>query len=187
MTTNLLRNLCSDNFRFCGHECLANFARLFVTLLLGYRVVGCDWNCVTGLSWNVDTFLTLYLDWYRHTLLSGDVLADLLTVMTSTVILQVGNPALHVFYRLAVLFVGSVQSGVTAGVEGRTALGLHGRGKAVLEDCFAFCLINSCTVLGEGGHLFDDSHVLILRVTGGVGEEGLTLKSEVVRQGGDRQ
>ena len=53
---------------------------------------------------------------------------------------------------LAVLFVGSVQCGVTARVEGGAALGLHGRGEAVLEDRFAFCLINSCAVLGEGRH-----------------------------------
>ena len=114
MTTNLLRNLCSDNFRFCGHESLANFPRLFVTLLLGNRVVGCDWNCVAGLSWNVDTFLTLYLDWDRHTLLSGDVLADLLTVVIPVPGLQVGNPALHVLDTLTLLLVGRLYDSVTA-------------------------------------------------------------------------
>ena len=53
---------------------------------------------------------------------------------------------------LAVLLVGSVQGGVAARVEGGAALGLHGRGEAVLEDSLALCLINSCAVLGEGGH-----------------------------------
>ena len=53
---------------------------------------------------------------------------------------------------LAVLFVCRIQRGVAAGVEGGAALGLHGRGEAVLEDSLALCLINSCAVLGEGGH-----------------------------------
>ena len=48
---------------------------------------------------------------------------------------------------LAVLLVGSVQGGVAARVEGGAALGLHGRGEAVLEDSLALCLINSCAVL----------------------------------------
>ena len=50
------------------------------------------------------------------------------------------------------MLVCGVERGVAAGVEGGAALGLHGRGEAVLEDRFAFCLINSCAVLGEGRH-----------------------------------
>ena len=91
-------------------------------------------------------------------------LAYLLTVVTTTVVLQVGNPALHVFYRLnqgwifrkilqetclAVLFVSCVQRGVTARIKGRSALCLHSSGKTVFEDCFTFRLVNCRAVLGE--------------------------------------
>ena len=94
-------------------------------------------------------------------------LAYLLTVVTTTVVLQVDNPALHVFYRLnqswslrtilhetflAVLLVSCVQRGVTTRIEGRSALGLHRRGKTVLEDCLAFRLVNCGAVLGECGN-----------------------------------
>ena len=49
----------------------------------------------------------------------------------------------HCLELLAVLFVRSVQGGVTAGVEGGGALGLHGCAEAVLEDGLALCLIHS--------------------------------------------
>ena len=100
MITNLLRNLSSDNFGFSGDKCLANFPGLLIALLLWDRIVCCDGNRVTGLGWNVDTLLTLDLDWDWDTLLGGDVLTDLLAVVTSAVVLQVGDPALHVFYCL---------------------------------------------------------------------------------------
>ena len=54
----------------------------------------------SDLSWNIDTFLTLYLDRDRNTLLCGDILADLLAVVPSAVVLQVHYPALHVSYAL---------------------------------------------------------------------------------------
>ena len=100
MITNLLRNLSCDDLGFSGHKCLANFPGFLITLLLWDRIVCCDGNRVAGLGWNVDTLLTLDLDWNWDTLLGGDVLADLLAVVTSTVVLQVGDPALHVFYCL---------------------------------------------------------------------------------------
>ena len=100
MITNLLRNLSSDDLGFSGDKCLANFPGLLITLLLWDRIVCCDGNRVTGLGWNVDTLLTLDLDWDWDTLLGGDVLTDLLAVVTSAVVLQVGDPALHVFYCL---------------------------------------------------------------------------------------
>ena len=87
--------------------------------------------------------------------------------MSATVVLQVDDPTLHVFYRLnqswsfrkilretflAVLLVSCVQGGVTTRVEGRSALGLHRSGETVLEDCLAFRLVNCGAVLGEGGN-----------------------------------
>ena len=100
MFTDLLRNLGCDNFRLSGYECLANFARFLETLLFRNGIVGCDWNCLAGLSGDVNTLLSLYLDWDWNTLLCRHIRAYLLTVVTSTVILQVGYSALHVFYCL---------------------------------------------------------------------------------------
>ena len=54
----------------------------------------------SDLSWNINTFLTLYLDRDRNTLLCGDILADLLAVVPSAVVLQVHYPALHISYAL---------------------------------------------------------------------------------------
>ena len=54
----------------------------------------------SDLSWNINTFLTLYLDRDRNTFLCGDVLADLLAVVPSAVVLQVHYPALHISYAL---------------------------------------------------------------------------------------
>ena len=50
----------------------------------------------SDLSWNIDAFLSLYLDRDGDTLLSGDILADLLAVVASAVVLQVHDPTLHV-------------------------------------------------------------------------------------------
>ena len=100
VTANLFWNLCCDNFGLSGDKGLANFARLFETLLLRDRIVCCHWNSLTALGWNVDTLLSLNLDWDWNTLLCRDVFADLLAVMASAVVLKVGYSALHVFYRL---------------------------------------------------------------------------------------
>ena len=48
------------------------------------------------LSWNIDALLPLYLDRDGDTLLSGNILADLLAVVASAVVLQVHDPTLHV-------------------------------------------------------------------------------------------
>ena len=48
------------------------------------------------LSWNIDALLPLYLYRDGDTLLSGNVLADLLAVVASAVVLQVHDPTLHV-------------------------------------------------------------------------------------------
>ena len=52
------------------------------------------------LSWNIDALLPLYLDRDGDTLLSGNILADLLAVVASAVVLQVHDPTLHVSYAL---------------------------------------------------------------------------------------
>ena len=52
------------------------------------------------LSWNIDALLSLYLDRDGDTLLSGNILADLLAVVASAVVLQVHDPTLHVSYTL---------------------------------------------------------------------------------------
>ncbi len=57
-------------------------------------------NHYSDLSWNIHTFLALYLDRDRYTLLCGDILADLLAVVPSAVVLQVHYPTLHVSYAL---------------------------------------------------------------------------------------
>ncbi len=54
----------------------------------------------SDLSWNVDTFLPLYLNRDGNTFLCGDILAYLLAVVTSAVVLQVHDPTLHVSYAL---------------------------------------------------------------------------------------
>ena len=67
-------------------------------------------------------------------------------------VLQVDNPTLHISDGLAVLLVGGVEGGVAVGVECWGALGLHGRGEAVLEDGLALGLVHRGAVLGEGGN-----------------------------------
>ena len=59
---------------------------------------------------------------------------------------------------LAVLFVGSVQCGVTARVEGGAALGLHRGRETVFEYCFTFGLVHCGAMFGEGGNCEELSH-----------------------------
>ena len=64
------------------------------------------------------------------------------------------------------LFISSLQDSAATCVKCWSALGLHGRGETVLEDCLALGLVHRGAVLGEGGNCNERLFMVINLVFG---------------------
>ena len=109
----LLGHLGSDHLGLGGHQGLAHLPWSLVAFLLGHLHWGGDRDIGALLDRDVDTLLTLHLEGDGDTLLLWHILAQLLGVVTTCAVLQVDNPALNILDGLALLLVGSGDSGVT--------------------------------------------------------------------------
>ena len=114
---------------------------------------------------HIDTLLSLNLDWHRDTLLSGDVLTDLLTLVVAIFALKVDDSTLDVYDGLALLFISRLQGIITTCVKRCHALGLNLSCEGVLVDGLTLGVFHLLAVFGETGHLLHNSHRFVFDLT----------------------
>ena len=84
---------------------------------------------------HIDTLLSLNLDGHRDTLLSGNILTDLLALVVA-IFLKVDNSTLNVYDGLALLFISRFQLGITTRVKSCHTLSLNLSCEGVFENGF---------------------------------------------------
>ena len=116
----------------------------------------------------IDTLLSFNLHWHRDTLLSGDVLTDLLALVVAIFALKVDDTAFYINNGLALLLIGSFQGVITTCVKSCHALGLNLSCEGVLVDGLTLGVLHLLAVFGETGHLLHNCHRFVSDLTAAV-------------------
>ena len=113
----------------------------------------------------IDTLLSFNLHWHRDTLLSGDVLTDLLALVVAIFALKVDDSTLYVYDGLALLFISRFQGIITTCVKSCHALGLNLSCEGVLVYGLTLGVFHLLAVFGETGHLLHNCYGFVFDLT----------------------